>query len=143
MHKRNAILHFGPELVDKPVLSGMIRGHQVEINLLQASIEPDVDGTAFIQITGQRAEVERALGYLRQRGVRLIFPAKNLIYDEQRCIHCGACVAQCLVQALHVEPGSGRVLFDHDKCLACELCIPACPYRALESVSEHLGTAAG
>ncbi len=70
------------------------------------------------------AEVERALGYLRQRGVRLIFPAKNLIYDEQRCTHCGACVAQCLVQALHVEPDSDRVRFDHDKCLACELCIP-------------------
>jgi ferredoxin len=139
MHRKNVILHFSPQLVNQPILCGLIRGHQVDVNLLQASVEPDTDGTAFIQLEGQVADVNRALDYLKKIGVRLIFPAKNLIYDEDRCTHCGACVAHCLAQALTADPKTNRISFEHDKCLACELCIAACPFAALKSVSEHLG----
>jgi ferredoxin len=138
MMKKSVILHFGTDLVDKPIMSGMIRDHDVMVNILQASITPEEAGTMFVQVEGKADNVKRALGYLDGMGVRLIFPARNLIFDEERCTHCGACISQCLPKALHVDSGSCKMALDHDKCLACELCIPACPFGALESVGEHL-----
>jgi len=139
MTKRSAILHFGSDLVDKPILTGLIRENDVDVNILQASITPEEDGTMFIQVEGDGANVKGAFDYLEGLGVRLVFPAKNLIWDEELCTHCGACVGQCLPKALAVDSTTSEVVFDAEKCIACELCIPACPYGALESVTEHLG----
>lgn len=136
--KKSAILGFRADLVEKPVLSGMIRRHDVNVNILQASITPEEDGAMFIQVEGEPAAVEKALDYLRAAGVRITFPAKNLKRYEEKCTHCGACVAQCHPKALFVRGGTQEVAFDHDKCIACELCIPACPFGALQSVTERL-----
>ncbi|MFA4973315.1 MAG: NIL domain-containing protein [bacterium] len=136
--KKSAILHFRADLVEKPVLSGMIRKHDVDVNILQASVTPEEDGAMFVQLEGEPAAVEKALDYLKAGGVRITFPAKNLIWYEDKCTHCGACVAQCLPKSLYVKAGTQEVGFDHDKCIACELCIPACPFGALQSVTEHL-----
>lgn len=139
MTKKSAILHFNGELVEKPILSGMIRNHDVTVNILQASISPEEDGTMFIQVEGPESNVKGAFAYLEEIGVRLVFPVKNLIWDEAKCTQCSACVAQCLPKALSVVPVTNEVRFEPDKCIACELCIPACPFGALESVTEHLG----
>ena len=136
--KKSAILYFAGDLVEKPILSEMIRGHDVAVNILQASITPEEDGTMFIQVEGESAKVDAAFDYLRGAGVRIVFPAKNLIWDDDMCTHCGACVAQCLPKALSVDQRSREVSLDHEKCIACELCIPACPFGALQSVTEHL-----
>ena len=139
MTKKSAILHFGRDLVDKPMLSGLIRQHDVDVNILQASITPEEDGTMFVQVEGTGENVTKAFEYLESMGVRLVFPAKNMIWDDTKCTHCGACVGQCLPKALALDSGTGGITFDSEKCIACELCIPACPYGALESVTEHLG----
>jgi Fe-S-cluster-containing dehydrogenase component len=139
MTKKSAILHFVGDLVDKPVLSGLIRTHDVDVNILQASITPEEDGTMFVQMEGTSENVKGAFDYLKSMGVRLIFPAKNIIWDDVKCTHCGACIGQCLPKALSLDSNTGGICFDGDKCIACELCIPACPYGALESVTEHLG----
>ncbi len=137
MTKKSAILHFGSDLVDKPIISGLIRNYDVSVNILQASITPEEDGTMFVQIEGEHAIVQKAFDYLRDHRVDMIFPAKNLIWDDKKCVDCGACVAHCLPRALTVD-GSGKLQFNSERCIACELCIPACPYHALGSVSEHL-----
>lgn len=139
MTKKSAILHFGMDIVDKPILTALIRDNDVSVNILQASITPEEDGTMFIQVEGDDKNVKSAFDYLEGLGVRLVFPAKNIIWDDEQCTHCGACVGQCLPKALAIDTKSGELLFDTDKCIACELCIPACPYGALESVTEHLG----
>lgn len=138
MEKKSVILHFGSELVDKPIISGLIKNFDVAVNILQASITPEEDGTMFVQIEGEKANVRKALDYLEKTGVHLILPAKNLFLDDKKCTHCGACVAQCLANALTLDQKTGKLSLNHEKCIACELCIPACPYGALKSVTDVL-----
>jgi NAD-dependent dihydropyrimidine dehydrogenase PreA subunit len=138
MIQKSVILNFPSEVVDKPVLCTMIRMHDIEVNILQAYVSPEEDGKMFAIIKGDRGAVEGALGYLNGLGVRTIFPAMNLVWDEKKCVHCGACIGQCLPKAFYVDEPSRRVVFDGEKCIACELCVPACFYGAIEPVGDHL-----
>ncbi|MFH1436187.1 MAG: NIL domain-containing protein [Pseudomonadota bacterium] len=138
MIQKSVILNFPSTVVDKPVLCDMIRRYDIDVNILQATITPGEEGKLFAIVKGDRPAVDRAMAYLADLGVRTIFPAKNLVWDEQLCVHCGACVGQCLPRAFSVEPGSLQVAFDSDRCIACELCVPACCYGAIESIGEHL-----
>ncbi len=138
MIQKSVILNFPSTVVDKPILCDMIRSYDIDVNILQATITPGEEGKLFAIVKGDGPAVDSAMGYLADLGVRTIFPAKNLVWDEQRCVHCGACVGQCLPRAFSVEPGSRQVAFDSDRCIACELCVPACCYGAIESIGEHL-----
>lgn len=138
MIQKSVILNFPRTLVDKPVISAVVRNYDVEVNILQAHITPDEEGQMFTLFKGHGPAVNRALDYLRENHVRTILPVKNLVWDEQRCVHCGACVGQCLSSAFTQDPVTMKTVHDAGKCVACELCIPACGYGALESINDHL-----
>jgi len=138
MIQKSVILNFPSEVVDKPILSSMIKKFDLEVNIIQAYVAPDEDGKMFTIMKGSESAVEGAFSYLKDLGVRMIFPTKNLVRDEQKCVHCGACVGQCSPRAFTVDQDSQHILFDTERCIACDLCIPSCCYGAIESISEHL-----
>jgi len=138
MIQKSAFLKFPKRLVNEPVISRVIRGFDVEVNILQASITPEEDGNMFAFFSGERGAVSGALGYLKERDVRVILPARNLLWDEDLCVHCGACVGQCPSSAFSIAEDTRAVSFDPERCIACELCVPACSYGAVEPISEQL-----
>ena len=138
MIQKSVILNFPRTQVDKPVMSHVIRSYDVEVNILQAHITPEEAGRMFTIFKGERAEIDGALEYLAGCDVQTILPVKNLVWDETCCVHCSACVGQCLSAALTLDHSTMKVRFDADRCIACELCIPSCPFGALESISDHL-----
>lgn len=48
------------------------------------------------------------------------------ITDE--CISCGACVAECPVDA--ISEGADKYVIDADKCIDCGACADVCPVDA-------------
>ena len=44
------------------------------------------------------------------------------------CIACGACAAECPVEA--ISEGEGIYVIDADKCIDCGACAGACPVEA-------------
>ncbi|MBW2277006.1 MAG: 4Fe-4S binding protein [Deltaproteobacteria bacterium] len=138
MIQKSAFLKFPKGLINEPVISRVIRGFDVEVNILQASITPEEDGNLFAFFSGERSAVSGALNYLKERDVRVILPARNLVWDEDRCVHCSACVGQCPSSAFSIEAESREVSFEAERCIACELCVPACSYGAVEPISDQL-----
>jgi len=138
MFQQSVILTFPKALVDRPVISGLVRDRGVEVNILQAHVTPEEDGHMFAVLRGAKKAVHDALAYLDDTGVRVVLPAQNVLWDQARCVHCGACVGQCPSGALTADPSSRETCFAHERCIACELCIPSCGYGALASVGKHL-----
>jgi len=50
------------------------------------------------------------------------------INDE--CISCGACEAECPVDA--ISEGDAIYVIDADKCIDCGACVGVCPVSAIE-----------
>ena len=65
----------------------------------------------------------------------------TLVYDRERCIGCGMCVAVCPHGVFAVESGKPRVVL-RDACMECGACARNCPAIAID-VEAGVGCAAG
>ena len=137
MTQVSAILNFPKSQIDRPVISNVIRRMQVEVNILQAHITPEEDGHMFAIFSGKGTSVEEAFDYLRNNDVKVVLPTQNLVRDQEKCVHCTACVGQCPSAAFEVDQETFEVAYNAKRCIACKLCIPSCTFGALESLSDH------
>ena len=55
-----------------------------------------------------------------------VFTMAYVISDE--CIACGACAADCPVDA--ISEGDGKFVIDADTCISCGACAENCPVSA-------------
>ncbi len=53
--------------------------------------------------------------------------------DVARCMHCGACVGSCPVNAIYLNE---VVLEFNDDCTMCKRCIKVCPVGAIKIAGE-------
>ena len=47
----------------------------------------------------------------------------------EACVSCGACAAQCPVEA--ISEGADRYVIDADTCVECGACAAQCPVEAI------------
>lgn len=129
---KRIVLHFPRRLVDRPIVSRLVRDYRLDFNILKASVTPEEEGLLVLELSGEQSDYDKGIRYLTETGVRIQALSQDVVRNEERCTHCGACITICPTGAFELEPLTRQVNFDNEKCLACELCIKACPPRAME-----------
>ena len=129
---KRVVLHFPPRLVEQPIIYRLVKDYNLVLNILKASVTPKEEGLLVLELSGARQDYDRGIRYLTEAGVRIQSLGQNIMRNEERCTHCGACVVICPTGALALDPKTRRVNFYEDKCTACELCVLPCPPRAME-----------
>ena len=129
---KRIVLHFPKRLVDRPIVYRLVKDYNLEFNILKAFFTPEEEGLMVLAISGEQKDYDKGIRYLTKSGVKIQSLSQDVIRNEERCTHCGACVIICPTGAFELEPLTKRVKFDNEKCLACGLCIKACPPRAME-----------
>ncbi len=129
---KKIVLHFPQQTIDKPIVSSLIREFGLDFNILKASISPGEEGLMIMELTGEQKDYNRGIKYLREAGLEIQYLSQDVWRNDDRCTHCGACIAMCPTRAFTLEEKTRKVLFDNSKCIVCELCVRACPPRAME-----------
>ena len=129
---KRIVLRFPRRLVDRPIVSRLIKDFNLEFNILKASVTPDEEGLMVLELKGERADYDRGIEYLAQTGVQIDALSREVTRNEERCNQCGACVGVCPTLAFVVDARTRQTRFLSDKCIACAICILACPARAME-----------
>ncbi len=129
---KKMVLRFPRRLVDRPIVSRLVKDFNLDFNILKASITPEEEGLLVLEVTGKQGDYDKGINYLTKTGVRIQSLSQDVTRNEERCTHCGACITICPSGAFEIEPLTRRVIFYNEKCLACGLCIKACPPRAME-----------
>jgi ferredoxin len=129
---KRIVLHFPRRLVDRPIVSRLVRDFNLDFNILKASVTPEEEGLLVIEMSGEQEDYDKGVEYLIQTGVKIQSLSQDVTRNEERCTHCGACITVCPTSAFELESVTRRVNFLNEKCIACGMCIKACPPRAME-----------
>ena len=132
MANRKIVLHFPKRLVDRPLVSHLIREYNLDFNILKASITPAEEGLMVLELKGKPEDVDRGIKFLTESGIIIDSLSQNVSRNENRCTDCGVCLSVCPTGAFEVDLVTRKVKFHDKKCIACALCIKACPPRAME-----------
>ena len=129
---RRLVLHFPQRLLDKAIVSHLVKDFNLDFNILKASVTPGEEGLLVMELVGERGDYDKGVKYLTDAGVKIQPLSQDVVRNDLRCTHCGACITLCPTGAFTLEKGTRKVKFDHTKCVVGELCIKACPPRAME-----------
>ncbi|MDP3066699.1 MAG: 4Fe-4S dicluster domain-containing protein [Methanobacteriaceae archaeon] len=123
-----AWLNFSPEIVNKAVISNLMKNFDVSFNIMNANITPK-GGKMLIEISGE--EAQEGINYLENQGVHLT-PVKRVVKkDNDKCVDCGACLSLCPVEAITIDE-EWKVELDDQKCIGCGFCTSSCPTKAIK-----------
>ncbi len=129
---KRIVLRFPQRLVDRPIVYRLVKDFDLEFNILKASVTPDEEGLMVVELSGKQQDYDKGIKYLTTNGVKIQSLSQDVIRNEERCTHCGACITVCPPNAFEVDPVTRQIRFHGEKCVACGLCIKACPPRAME-----------
>ena len=130
--KRRLILSFPAHRIEEPVTYNLVREYNILINILNADISHGKEGILLLDMSGSREDMENAMNYLKMNDITYSPVKKNIILNEDFCVHCGACTSVCFSGALEMDRKERNLIFKPEKCIACELCIGACPLQLFE-----------
>lgn len=132
LFSKKIIIHYTADIVDQPIVHRLVKDYDLAFNILKARIFPRREGLLVLELSGTKKNFDRGIRYLKKTGVTVEPLSERVTQNQEKCVHCGACIAFCPTGALYMDTETYKVLFDPEKCTGCELCVTACPPRAME-----------
>ncbi len=132
MIKKRFVLNFPPDSGDKPLSYHLVKDYDIRINILKAEVYPGKRGSLLLELQGTAVNLEKGISYLIEHNVECEPLEKRIRFQEEKCIHCGNCVAVCFAGALTMDSVNWELHFDKSQCVVCELCVPACPLHLFD-----------
>jgi len=132
VYKKGLYLRFPPDVVDKPVVYKLVKEFDLVFNILKATITPGKEGIMILELEGTPEQLNKGLEYLKSIGIEVKSIGQQIIKNDEKCIHCGVCVAVCPTQALYLDRDTFEVKFNPERCSACEFCVSVCTTKAME-----------
>jgi len=128
---KKILLRFPAETVERPLTYEIIKKYGLVVNIFRASISPEEKGFLGIELSGSAEKISEAIEFIKSQGIDVNSLGKEIERDEEKCTHCGVCIAVCPVNAITMK--DFKISFDSEKCIACRNCVDACPFNAISS----------
>ena len=134
MITKKIYLYFPKSETEKPIVYQLVKDFDLIVNIFRAKVTPEEEGYLSLEVTGTQENIDRAFAFLSGFDVDIHAGNKGVHWEENRCVHCGACIVHCPTHALSFGDEMTRtVVFCEDNCIECLACVAACPYGACSS----------
>ena len=128
---KKIVLIFPAYLAEKPITYHLIKDFDLVLNILRAKVTPNSEGRLVIELTGDEKKIDDGLEYMRSQNVIVEEMAREIVIDEESCMHCGVCMSVCTTGALSIGHSDFKLQFNKDKCVLCGQCVDICPVDAI------------
>ncbi|MCT7986238.1 4Fe-4S binding protein [Laspinema sp. A4] len=133
--KKRVTLTFPKRSVQMPITYRLAKDFNVAANIIRAQVAPNQVGTLVVELSGDIDQLDAAMDWMRSHDITISLASREILIDEETCVHCGLCTGVCPTEALHLDRESFQLNFTRSRCVVCEQCIPTCPVQA---ISTHL-----
>jgi NAD-dependent dihydropyrimidine dehydrogenase PreA subunit len=131
--KKRVTLTFPKRTIQMPVTYRLAKDFNVAANIIRAQVAPNQVGTLVVELLGDIDELDAAIEWMRSQDINVSLGNREILIDEDTCVHCGLCTGVCPTQALTLDPQTFRLNFTRSRCIVCEQCIPTCPVQAIST----------
>jgi L-aspartate semialdehyde sulfurtransferase ferredoxin len=120
-------------MVQMPVTYRLAKDFNVAANIIRAQVAPNQVGKVVVELAGDIDQLDAALDWLRSQDVGVSLANREILINEESCVHCGLCTGVCPTEALSLDPKTFMLNFTRSRCIVCEQCVPACPVEAIST----------
>lgn len=120
-------------MVQMPVTYRLAKDFNVAANIIRAQVAPNQVGKVVVELAGDIDQLDAALDWLRSQDVGVSLANREILIDEDSCVHCGLCTGVCPTEALSLDPKTFMLNFTRSRCIVCEQCVPTCPIEAIST----------
>ncbi|MGF1524374.1 MAG: NIL domain-containing protein [Leptolyngbyaceae cyanobacterium] len=131
--KKRVTLTFPKHSINQPITYRLAKDFNVAVNIFRAQIAPNQVGKLVVELSGDIDQLDEAIAWLQEQGISVSLASREILIDEEACVHCGLCTGVCPSGALRLEPQTFRLTFARSRCIVCEQCIPTCPVQAIST----------
>jgi L-aspartate semialdehyde sulfurtransferase ferredoxin len=131
--KKRVTLTFPRRMVQMPVTYRLAKDFNVAANIIRAQVAPNQVGKVVLELAGDIDQLDAALDWLRSQDVGVSLANREILINEESCVHCGLCTGVCPTEALSLDSKTFMLNFTRSRCIVCEQCVPTCPVEAIST----------
>ncbi len=131
--KKRVKLTFPKRSVHMPITYLLAKDFNVAANIIRAQVAPNQVGTLVVELSGDIDQLNDCIDWLEVQDIKVSLANKEILIDEDLCVHCGLCTGVCPTRALTLDPETFKLTFNRTRCIMCEQCIPTCPVQAIST----------
>jgi ferredoxin len=131
--KKRVTLTFPKRSIHQPITYRLAKDYNVAANIIRAHVAPNQIGKLVVELSGDIDQLEDAIAWLQDQEIGVSQASREILIDEEVCVHCGLCTGVCPSGALGLEQTTFKLNFSRSHCIVCEQCIPTCPVQAIST----------
>lgn len=131
--KKRVTLTFPRRAIQVPVTYRLAKDFNVAANIIRAQVAPNQVGKIVMELSGDIDQLDAALDWMESQQIDVSLANREILINEDSCVHCGLCTGVCPTQALSLDPHSFLLNFTRSRCIVCEQCVPTCPVQAIST----------
>lgn len=131
--KKRVTLTFPQRAIHMPVTYRLAKDFNVAARIIRAQVAPNQVGKLVLELSGDIDQLDAALDWMRSQDIVVSLANREILIDEQSCVHCGLCTGVCPTEALSLDPKTFQLQFTRSRCIVCEQCVPTCPVQAIST----------
>jgi L-aspartate semialdehyde sulfurtransferase ferredoxin len=120
-------------MVQMPVTYRLAKDFNVAANIIRAQVAPNQVGKVVVELSGDIDQLDAALDWMQSQDITVSLANREILIDEEACVHCGLCTGVCPTEALSLDPKTFLLNFTRSRCIVCEQCVPTCPVEAIST----------
>jgi L-aspartate semialdehyde sulfurtransferase ferredoxin len=131
--KKRVTLTFPRRMVQMPITYRLAKDFNIAANIIRAQVAPNQVGKVVVELSGDIDQLDAALDWMRSQDISVSLANREILIDEDTCVHCGLCTGVCPTEALALDPKTFMLNFTRSRCIVCEQCVPTCPVQAIST----------
>ncbi|NJM77660.1 MAG: 4Fe-4S binding protein, partial [Acaryochloridaceae cyanobacterium RU_4_10] len=123
--KKRVTLTFPRRAIQMPVTYRLAKDFNVAANIIRAQVAPNQVGKVVLELAGDIDQLDAALEWMQSQDIAVSLANREILINEDSCVHCGLCTGVCPTEALSLDPKTFMLNFTRSRCdLCCEQCVP-------------------